>query len=72
MVYFIIGVLVYVLLNVFCYKLGKKRNDRALNKTDYGKVWNFLCDLANSCLGVSPCLSFKIGRWVDEDGAKNE
>lgn len=72
MIYFIIGVLIYVLLNIFCYKLGIKRHERFLNKTDYGVVWNFLCDNTNKILGISPSyiLSKRMGCFLDDDSIK--
>ena len=72
MVYILIGVLVYVFSLIYAYKLGIKRHERFLNKTDYGVVWNFLCDNTNKILGISPSyiLSKRIGYFLNDDSIK--
>lgn len=72
MIYILIGVLVYVFSLIYSYKLGIKRHERFLNKTDYGVFWNFLCDINNKIFGISPSYisSKRIGYFLDDDSIK--
>ena len=54
--FFVIGTLVlfYISLIILSCWISERRYDRALEKTDYGVVGNFLCDTTNELIGLSP------------------
>jgi hypothetical protein len=54
--FFAIGMLVlfFVSLVILSRWIGERRYDRALKKTDYGVVCNFMCDITNKLIGLSP------------------
>lgn len=53
--FFAIGTLVlfFVSLVILSCWIGERRYDRALKKTDYGVVCNFMCDITNKLIGLS-------------------
>lgn len=74
--FFVIGtlVLLFISLAILSRWIGERRYDRALKETDYGVVCNFMCDITNKLIGLSPSHIVKrcIGYYLNSEFGKDD